>query len=304
MDRRRFLEAGTASAASLLAASACAPAMKLAEQRPTEAPADMEAYLARIDAGMARLGRFSSANHPPFMTYHTPESDALAQATLQSLFLTGMVGDLPVPAQLHQGVQDRVERAMPTFDAATDGMMAFLRSRDAEELALVQSVLRDHAAGPRIIDALDEEAASLGLSSWRRDQTRTIYANAEWRLRNQPPSLLISEYVEKVERLTAADVEAEASAQVLAARAAEDAFWRASGDLRSRRIRRGAKALGYGLLIFAGGGAVVAAGAWPGVFVMTAGVVTMLIGLVILLVGVLTRSDPKARTDTAIVRPR
>lgn len=304
MDRRRFLEAGTASAASLLAASACMPAMRLSERRASAAPDDMDAYLARIDEGMARIGRWSSADHAPLLVAGSAESDTLGRVALQSLYMTAMVGDLPVPAQMHAGIQERVERAMPVFDLASDSMAAFLRSREQDDLAIVQAALRDHGAGARIIDLLDAEAASLGVSEWRREQTRSIYANSEWRLRNQPPSLLVSEYLDKVDRLSAADLRTEAAAQSLGARVAEEAFWQADRDPRSRRISRGARTMGYGLLTFAGGGAIVAAGAFPGVFVMTVGAIMMIVGLVILLVGLATRSAPKAPVDSATARPR
>ena len=300
MDRRRFLEAGTASAASLLAASACAPALKLAVPRASTAPDDMDAYIARIDAGMDRLGRWSSADVAPLARRPDPATDALGQAALQSLFLTGMVGDLPLPAQLHPGIQERVERAMPLFDRASDSMTAFLRSRTPNDLAIVQAALRDYGAGARIVDRLDAEAAALGLSEARREQTRSIYAHAEWRLRNQPPALLIGEYVDKMERLASSDVRAEAAAQGIGAQAAEEAFWAARGT-RERRITRGGRTMGWGVLIFAVGGGIVAAGAFPGVFVMTAGAVTFIVGIMILLVGLATPGE-KTGADTTQTR--
>jgi hypothetical protein len=252
----------------------------------------MDAYLARIDEGMSRLGRWSSVDYVPLGIARASEDDALGRSALQALFLTGMVGDLPIQAQTHDGVQERVERAMPILDTATESMTEFLRSRGASDLAVVQTALRDHGAGARIIGQLDREAASLGLSEWRREQTRTIFANAEWRLRNQPPGLLVSEYVDKVDRIVAADVRGEAAAQELATRVAEEAFWRADAGRRRRRINRGAKVMGFGVLAFAGGAAIVAGGAFPGVFVMTVGAIMVLVGLVILLVGLGTPRAP------------
>lgn len=292
MDRRRFLGVNAASAASLLAASAAAPTMRLTERRPDEMPADMDEYLARIDAGMTRLAGWSSAEQFPEWRGDRAHVDALGRAALQSIFLTGMVGDLPTDGQVHPGVQRRLEAAMPVMDEAVDSMTAYLRTRPASELAIVQAALRDHGAGPRIIGMMDEEAESLGLSEWRRAQTRTLLASAEWRLRNLAPELVVSEYVGKVERMVAADVREEAATQELAARAAEAAFWAAEKSKRDRRISRGARTMGYGVLVFAGGAAIAAAGAVPGLFVGTVGVIMILVGLIILLVGLATPQDP------------
>jgi hypothetical protein len=306
MDRRGFLKAGATSAASLLAASAAMPAMHLSHPRMEESPADIDAYLGRIDAGMARIGRWSSTNFLDARpsTPYLERYDALGRVAFQSLYITGMVGDLPIEAQKLPAVQDHVDRAMPIMDEATESMYGFLRSRRQSDLALVQQALRDHGAGLRIIEALDAEAQAVGLSERRREQTRSIFANAEWRLRNQPPELIVSEYLDKVERLTEADVRQEAAGQDLAARLADAAFWRDERDLRSKRLRRGGKLMGFGVVAFAGGAGIVAGGAFAGVFVMTAGAVLILLGLVVLLVGLATRSAPPLVADSVATNRR
>ena len=306
MDRRRFLGSGAASAAAL-AGTACAPALRLPEQRPNAMPPDVDDYIASVDAGMERLGRWSSATLAPDWTGDRAELDRVARTALQSLYFTGMVGDLPLEGQLHPEMQLRIHANMALMDDATDRMSAFLESRTRAELATVQLALREHGVGPQLLTAIDDEAGALGLSSWRRAQTRTIYSNAEWRLRNQPPTLLVTEYLEKVERLGASDVTAETRTQALAARLAEEAFWQQAQqsplDKRAARIRRGGRTMGFGLLTFAAGGAIVAAGASPGVFVMTVGAVMMIIGLLILLVGLGTRSTTTPTNGAAKLSP-
>ena len=299
MDRRNFVKSGATSAASLLAASAYAPALLLSHPRMVEAPPDMDAYLTRIDDGMARLGRWSSADYltvrPAASTLK--EADPLGSAALQSLYIAAMVGDLPIEAQKHPGIQARVLDAMPIMDRATTSMAEFLRSRQPSDLLVVQTGLRDYGAGPRIIAALDGGAQAIGVSDRRREHTRSIYANVEWRLRNQPPDLIVSEYLEKVDRLTEADVRRAATVQGLGAQLAEEAFWQAERSTRDRRISRGGKTMGFGLLVFAVGGAIVAGGSFAGAFVMTAGAVMMLVGLVMLLVGLGTKEEAAAPTS-------
>jgi hypothetical protein len=221
------------------------------------------------------------------------------------MFLTGMVGDLPIEAQLHPEIQKRVEANLPVMDEATDRMSAYLRARSALELGGVQRALRHHEAGTRIITSLDEVAEDLGVSPWRREQTRSLFSSAEWRLRNQPPELVVSEYLEKVDRLSASDINRAAQQQGLAARLADEAFWAAqpqdpSGKTtRQKRISRGGKVMGIGVLIFAGGAGLVAMGDSGnsdggsgmialGLVAGTVGVLTFLVGLVILLVGLAT----------------
>lgn len=257
-------------------------------------PADMDEYLARLDAGTARIGRWSTADVVPEWTGDREEADAIARTALQSLFITGMIADLPVEAQMRPEVQRRIHAAVPLMDEAIERTTAFLASRTPADLAYVQLGLRDYGAGATIFTAIDREAAASGLSAWRRAQTREIFAQSEWRLRKQPPALIIGEYVDKVEKLAAADIAGESQLRTLAAQVGEEAFWQSSDKtLRQARISRGLKAMGYGLLIFAGGGLIVAAGAFPGVFVMTAGAVTMIVGLIILLVGAATPSRPR-----------
>jgi hypothetical protein len=292
MDRRRFLGVNAVSAASLLAGSTASPTMRVPERRPDEMPADMDEYLARIDAGMSRIAAWSSAEQFPAWRGDRARVDALGRSALQSIFLTGMVGDLPTAGQVHPGVQRRLEAAMPVMDEAVESMTAYLRTRPASELAIVQAALRDHGAGPRIIGMMDEAATSIGLSEWRRAQTRSLFSSVEWRLRNLAPELVVSEYVGKVERMVAADVREEAASQELAARAAEAAFWAAEKSKRDRRISRGARTMGYGVIVFAGGAAIVAGGGAVGLFVGTVGVVMVLVGLIILLVGLSMPEEP------------
>jgi hypothetical protein len=196
-------------------------------------------------------------------------------------------------------MQDRMRRAIPLFDQATDGMTAFLESRTEEDLARVQSALRRPGTAQRVIDSLDAEAGHTGVSAPRRAQLRQLLQHITWRLAHQPPSLVVSEYLDKVEKVADTDVESEARQRHLAARIGEELFWKAGEPtLRHQRIHRGVKTMGIGALLLTGGAAFVAAGAVPGVFIMTAGVVMMLIGLIILLVGAAT-AEPKSPPTTA-----
>jgi len=293
MERRKFVAAFAATAAGLAAHPLGAAPPMPAEVPMLPPPPNMEEYLTRVDQGLARIGNWSPTAGVTSFHGDRAATDALARTSLQAVFLTGMLGDLPIPSQLHSGMQDRMWDAVPLFDGAADGMTAYIGSRTQEDLARVQSALRAPGTTQRVIDSLVAEADRTGVSAPRRAQLREMLQHLTWRLAHQPPSLLVSEYMDKVEKVADTDVEAEARQRQLAARVGEEVFWKADERTkRKRRISRGMRTMGMGLLVTAVGGGVVAAGAIPGVFVMTVGVIMVLVGLVVLLVGLAT-SDPK-----------
>lgn len=247
-------------------------------------PADMDEYIARVDAGMASIAQWSPTADLPGFVGDRDAADAIGRASMQSLFLTGMFSDLSVEGQVHPGMQRRVIAAMPTMDQAVDGMEAFLRSRDETDMGAVRAALHEWDAGVRLAAVIDKEAARIGLSEWRRAQTRSMFAHAEWRLRTQPASLIVGESLARVEKLSATDLTAASKQRALAARLGEAAFWQHVAERANRdaRVGRGGKVLGYGVIVFAAGGLIVAAGGFPGVFVMTAGVIMIIVGLIML----------------------
>ena len=127
----------------------------------------------------------------------------------------------------------------------------------------------------------------------RRLQTRAMFTEAVWRLRNQSPDLIIDEYVGKVQKLVARPGSVVETERTIATRASQKLFWEtqreALGDpskkrRESRGVSRGAKVMGWGLLVGAVGGVVVLAGEFGGVFVMTAGAILIVVGLIMVIV--------------------
>ena len=301
MERRDFLAAFAATAATVAAKpfDAVSPPPVPAELEPLPAPTDMDEYLARVDAGLARIATWSPTAGASSFTGDRAATDALAQRSVQALFLTGMLGDLPIPSQMHPGMQDRVWKAMPMFDEAANGMTSLLTSQTEADLARVQTALKSANVRDRLVNSLDAEASKNGVSTARRAQLHDLLQHVTWRMAEQPPSLIVNEYLEKVEKVSDTDVGSEARQRQLAARVGEEAFWTmGSGSVRDQRISRGAKTMGIGFITFALGGAAVAAGAFPGVFAMTVGVIVMLVGLIILLVGLATSEPPPPVAST------
>jgi uncharacterized membrane protein YgdD (TMEM256/DUF423 family) len=291
VNRREFMNVAGLSALTTASAAGCAPVLK-GLGAPAE-PLDMDAYLARVDAGMAHIGRTSVTAQFPNWKGDRNAVDELFRGSMQSLYITGMFGDLPAKAQAHPGMQDRMWAAMPTMDAAADGMTAFLSSRTADDLRTVRAALRNQEVGRTIINSIDAHAAIAGVSPQRRAQNQVMLGQAEWRLRSQPPALIVNEYLDKVEKLSETDVVAEARQRLAVAQVADDVLWQgAVRSKRDERIRRGGKIMGIGVAVFVGSALLTAAGAFPFVFVATAGVVMFIVGFFILLTGLGTPQDP------------
>ncbi len=306
MDRRGFLRHGAVGASGLVAGDALRPERRPVAGRVKAMPTDdMDAYLVKIDEGASRLLRWPLADRLPALKQPGFDGEDLARKAMHSLFITGMFGDLPPEQQVHPGMQDRMWDAGEAMDAALDGMTSFLESRTPADLVEVRRALNDRPELlHEIIDTIDHEAELSGVSEPRRAQLRAMFTETGWRLRSQAPELMIDEYLDKVEKVVASDVEDAARQRWLAAKMGEEVFWQAQESLRKRRINRGLKAMGIGALLFLAGLALVSAsdsdvtdddgdallwlGLVPGI---TGGSILFVAGLVILLVGAATPEE-------------
>ena len=298
MQRRAFVSVGTTAALTSLAARTPIRLASPAKSRVS----DMNAYLAKIDAGMARIGTRPVTSRFPHWRGDRLAADAMVRTAFQSLFITGMVGDLSAEDQAHPGIQERVTASMPLMDEAVDRTTAHLASQSGADLLTIQEVLRASDVAGAIALTIDREARLSGVSDFRRAQLSSYLGQVEWRLRNQDPALIISEYRDKIERASAVDVTSEARQRWLAARVGDATFWQAdSVRLLSKhddRLRRGAKTMGIGLLIFGAGGVLCIgppALCVAGVITATVGAIYMLVGLITILVGLASSDElPKS----------
>lgn len=302
MDRRDFITASAGAAVTMTVLPPTAHASGHASA-VLEPPSDMGEYVARVDAGLDRIGRWSLTADTHDVAPDLPPIERLAQVSLQSLFMTGMLGDLPIHQQLDERMQSRVERMVPVFDEAVDGMSAYLGSRSTADLQTAATNLRQPGAIQRIVDTIEREAGRTGVSAPRRRQLRDMLENVAWRLTNQPPSLVINEHLEKVDRAAQTDIESESRQRAIAARIGEQVFWEDDKERRAPRnprFSRGVKLLGIGFVTFAVSAGLVAAGAFPAVFGATVGAVMMLVGLIMMLA---SAGNSGSTADTAAARP-
>lgn len=304
MDRRNFIRRGAVGATGFVA-GARPEALRGAEipKTPPMSTDEMEAYLRKVDEGSARILGWPLAEQLGIPGRLEPEREELARRTMFSLYMAGMFGDLHVDNQLHPGMQDRMWEAAPIMDEALDELTDFLATRPPERLQVIRSALRDEPeVSHRILSLVDEEAQRSGVSEPRRAQLRAIFNDTGWRLANQPPSLVVDEYLGRVQKVTVSDVEDLARERWLMSRVSEEVFWQAQESLRQRRISRGLRQMGIGVALFAAGALLVSLGdngsdggtviQWIGLIPgITGGSVLFVIGFFTLIAGLLTSDD-------------
>lgn len=307
MDRRDFIKRGAVGATGL--AAGARPEQVAGKEPPAAAllsSDEMDTYLKKVDEGGGRILRWPLAEQLQLSGALAPEREELARKAMYSLYMAGMFGDLHIENQLHPGMQDRMWAAAPIMDAALDEMADFLSSRPAEHLDSLRAVMRDRPeVSHRLITLVDEEALGSGVSEPRRAQLRAMFTDTGWRLGNQPPSLVIDEYLGRVDRVTVSDVDDLARERWLMSRVSEEVFWQAQESLRQQRINKGLRRMGIGAALFAGGALLVSLGdnggdggsviQWIGLIPgITGGSVLFVIGFFTLLAGLVTSEDAQS----------
>ncbi|MHC4264003.1 MAG: hypothetical protein ACYSWX_15880, partial [Planctomycetota bacterium] len=112
MDRRKFLHRGTVGATGL--AAAAKPALVAASQRGGSPLYAIDDYVAKMDAGLARIEEWSISTAIPDFQGDTTEIDDLGRKAFKSIYMTAMFSDLPIEEQVHPEVQDRMWAIQPT----------------------------------------------------------------------------------------------------------------------------------------------------------------------------------------------
>jgi hypothetical protein len=321
MKRRDVLKAGTAAgvAGALASAGGCATGAGLFQRPPDGPMPDLDELLPRFDRVMAATQ--SAAFGEQFAPVDVSGMDDGARAgvaakqdlvrrCVRALYVTGTFLDLPEQTQLHPDVQARMLEYVPELDETIYGVVDVLRDMPEEDRRSVRRTLRARPDLPMETAAQIGTFAKLGgVSRTRRLQIRSMMTQAGWRLSKQNPSIVIDEYVDKIEKIAPRDAsDAELQRRLTAVvgtaaieRAQAYSLGVAPGASPPKRKRsqqptpttpgqrtaqRGAKALGLGVLVFASGAAVIGLGSVAGIFALTAGAVLFAIGLLVMLAGI------------------
>ena len=307
MDRRRFVKGTAASVSALVGGSGCAPSTGLLKRDLQPIAPDMDEYLTTVDNGLARIDQWSAARVFPSFSGNVDAADSFVRKSFKTLYLTGMFGDLTLEKQQQPGMQDRMWAAMPMMDEAVTETTEFLSAQSESDLEHVRRTLgASDTVGHGIFGMLDDEARRTGVSVQRRQQTSEIFRQINWRLTKQPPALIVNEYLDKVTRLSASNVDLEVQQRWLAAKAGEQAFWQTQQrpSRRQGRISRGGRLMGIGLLVGAASLGLVAlsdnksdVGVGVGLVGVTVGSILILMGFVMLLVGLVTPGEPQSEVS-------
>ncbi|NIQ54866.1 MAG: hypothetical protein GWN71_16210 [Gammaproteobacteria bacterium] len=291
------MKKGAVGASGLAAGSAgCAPLLTGAGLG--SGGTDVSAYLEQFDRATLRLQAWDFSTAFPDYRGDRAALDTVGRNAIRTLYVTGMFGDLPIEGQVHPAVQERMWAAQPVLDGTIDAMTTLLSGMTPEDHARLQRGVRTHPdVVERLVEVVDAQAAVSGLSEARREQFRSQVQHVTWRLENQPPRLLIDEYLTKVRKVSAAEVETAAYQRWLTARVGEEAFWQEEQSKRDRRISGGLRTMGIGAIILGASGLLllVASGAdialGIGAVGATVGSIFILVGLIRLLLGLATSRD-------------
>jgi hypothetical protein len=329
MDRRDFLKSTAAAGLAGATVGTARPA-RAELPPPASPPADLDRFLSRFDLGLTAIDRggLLAGLLPAGARLEGPQAkagEALFRQSLRTLYAAGSFLELAPADQLHPGVQSRMVRLLPEIDLAVASHQRLLAGLGADDHAMLQRHLRRDPELPmRLAEVLDDAAIANGLAPSKRGRLRLAATEVSLRLRSQPPSLLIGEYLDKVRRVQERDSGVGSTERAFMARMGEEAFWEyrswserealawrerlaasgSAGDApvedqglsprSSARAMEGAKLLGIGLVV----GGLCAVTQLNGmnilVFGVTVGVVFMLVGLVYLLVAAAMRLHEQA----------
>jgi len=318
MDRREMLKMGALAGVGSLASvsgSSCAifpGGDQMGNLNVLNLP-EMDSYLATINQGMDKISEWDLAREYGISDPAFERRCELGRKALRSMYMVGMFGDLSVEGQAHPGMQDRMVQALPEMDEAILTTTDDLEKMTAGERTELQKVLQDNKdPGMMIAQELDEGAGMIHLSRKRRLQTRAIISQANWRLRNQPPDLLINECVAKVRKMAERRGSPAALQRQAAAQLSKKAFFERQGRLaaaaemwEAKATRPGKTAPEQDRIIRPPGSGAISAGGWMmgiglvsgcagmliasfsigGLFAVTLGVLLLVIGLITLIVG-------------------
>ena len=183
---------------------------------------EMEDYISELDLRMDRISS-SGGDYLKDLIYQTPTKteEDFFRSSLRTLLLIGNLGDLPIKGQVHPWMQKRLHYSAPEISYSITSSIDILKNMSEESMEEIKSALSDDPdLGDRIMEALDLEAQSIGVSRARRRQMRVMGKRINRRLEHSP-EMLISEYVTKADKFLLACDSDEGLDQLLRAQAGE-----------------------------------------------------------------------------------
>jgi len=203
MDRRDVLKLGALASVS---GSGCAA---LLGNPGAVSSGELGGFLSALDDAMASVtngdffARLMTPTEDPEITARAKAGEELTKKTMRSLLLVGTLSELPPEQLAHESVQARLRDSMGEFDDAMFGMSNLLENLSPAERVDISKALKDDPnLGMRVMGAVDQEAASFGVSLKQRTKLRAISAQVTSRLKSSA-DLTATEYVGKMQKIAA-----------------------------------------------------------------------------------------------------
>jgi hypothetical protein len=204
MKRRDFLKSGIAT----VVAGASAPYAFGEIFIPTGnniSQAEMQRFISELDTRMDSIAH-NGGDYINAIISRSPDDteQTIFRSNLRSLMLIGSFGELPIKGQAHPWMQKRLKHSSHEVNYSVYNSFQLLKNMTEEQMDDMKTALSDEPGlGTRILEALDQEAKSVGIPSARRRQMR-VMGNRIFRRMKHSPELLIDEYVKKTEKLLVA----------------------------------------------------------------------------------------------------
>ncbi len=299
MKRRAFIRTGLVVSAVAGAAGSSAFGEIIIPTEENVTHPEMERFLEDMDVRMERISS-SGGEHIQKLISHTPDESEQRyfRSSLRSLLLVGSFGELPIKGQTHPWMQKRLMHSASEVDFSVSSSYDMLRNMSDESMEAIRiAFANDPRLGNRIMDTLDLEAKSIGVSSARRRQMKGMSRRIIRRLKHSP-EMFIDEYVKKTEKLLLASNSDEALDRMFKMQAGEARYsayskeaeiaalhWKrlsipdmsvGYGSMTGEKLSdpetivlgnskpiNGLKLLGLGVVITAAGGLLIAIGMTP-----------------------------------------
>jgi hypothetical protein len=216
-QRRDFLGAvatGGVAGAAAIGSSGCS-SMVLRGLAREAGSGDIEALFARLDAGLGEIDSNQVSRRAIEQLMGSDalddvidedrelldQGDELGRRMLRSLLVAGMVHDLPSEVRTSPEVRCHLERYGPELDETVMEATRLIGGCPRSARQEVGQFLRERPElAMEMGQILDDRSAEVGLGSGGRNKLRQTCTHLTGRLRRQPPSLLVDECLDKMER--------------------------------------------------------------------------------------------------------
>jgi hypothetical protein len=183
---------------------------------------EMENFISEMNLSMDRIS-FSGGNYINSLLTKIPDEEEqnFFRSSLRSLLLVGNFEDLSIKGQVHPLMQQRMFYSAPEINYSVSSSIDILKNMSNKSMEDIRTALSDNPdLGDQIMEALDLEAQSIGVSAARRRQMRIMGKRINRRLKHSP-DMFINEYVKKADKLLLASNSDEAIEQILKAQVGE-----------------------------------------------------------------------------------